>query len=86
MIDSAAKNPPDPAGHPVSSPQSRALLSHLRSFNETVSNLGELSRIWKAMNGGDDCSGWQRRWRAAQASLGTLQELSVPSPSLAVSG
>ena len=86
MSAAVLKNPPSPADPLLSNPQSRASLSHLRSFNEMVSSLGELSRTWKAMNAGDDSSGWRRRWKAAQASLETLQELSEPSPSLAASG
>lgn len=82
MSASEAKNLPNQGDHPASSQPSRALLSHLQSFSETVSSLGELSRTWKAMNAGDDSSGWQRRWKAAQGSLQTLRELSVPSPSL----
>lgn len=86
MSASAAKNLPSPEDPLPSSPQSRALHSHLQSFNETVSKMGELSRVWKATCAGEDSSGWRRRWKAAQVSLETLEELSEPSPNLAVSG
>ena len=86
MSASAPKNPPSLADQLPSSLPSRTLPSHLQSLNEIVSKMGALSRAWKETNAGEDSSVWRRRWKAAQDSLETLQELSVPSPSLAASG
>ena len=86
MNDSEAKNPPSPVDHPASSQPSRALCLQLQSLETTVQRLRGLSMSWGAMNAGELSSGWRTRWKAAQSSLETLRELSVPSPSLAVSG
>lgn len=87
MNASEAKSPPDLASsHQVSNLQSAALRSQLQNFSEIVSKLRGHSKAWKAMNAGEGSSSWRTRWKAAQASLETLRELSEPSPSLAVSG